>query len=379
MRLAIIEDSSTMGRLWGHWLEGSGHTFTLFDSGPESLEVAATQEADVYICTGVPAHASPARVREVLGDALRRRALVLATSSDQAHLGSSWNLGELAGVLVKPFAQDAVLALLRKLHLEQLNRSRARPLAVVVDDSKVATTVLGRMLEALGFEVRVAPDGVAGLELIRALLPNLAVVDVEMPGLDGWGLCEALSFDATTRDIPVVLNSATVNEQVERRGFLAGTVDFLPKPVDSAALATVVRRRLGTSAPAHQTTALILEDEPISATISRRMLAELGVAAHVCATVAELRAHLGIGRPGLLLLDEQVPDGLGSQVCRELRGRGDYDGVPIIGMSASLEPNDRRVCLQAGADDFLEKPFTRDEFRVRVAGLVATVAGHPAG
>ncbi len=49
MRLAIVEDSSTMGRLWGHWLEGSGHTFTLFDSGPESLEAAAIITASLCV------------------------------------------------------------------------------------------------------------------------------------------------------------------------------------------------------------------------------------------------------------------------------------------------------------------------------------------
>src|SRR5688500_5317403 len=93
---------------------------------------------------------------------------------------------------------------------------------LIVDDSPPMIQILGGVLRSAGYDVRMATDGARALDLVAARAPELLVLDLQMPGLDGFDVCRRLKGDATTAEIPIIVISAldTVDEKV--RAFEAG-------------------------------------------------------------------------------------------------------------------------------------------------------------
>ena len=101
---------------------------------------------------------------------------------------------------------------------------------LVVDDNVDNLTLLEGMLQAAGHAVRAIPDGTLALESVRLEAPDLIVLDILMPGISGWEVCEALKADPATADIPIVFLSALTDIQEKLRAFQMGGVDYITKP-----------------------------------------------------------------------------------------------------------------------------------------------------
>jgi adenylate cyclase len=101
---------------------------------------------------------------------------------------------------------------------------------LVVDDSVSSAQLLQLQLGRAGYHVRVAHNGEAGLAEVEAEPPDLIILDVMMPGLDGYAVCERLKADQATRFIPVILLTALTRVQDRIQGIEAGADDFLSKP-----------------------------------------------------------------------------------------------------------------------------------------------------
>jgi signal transduction histidine kinase/ActR/RegA family two-component response regulator len=115
---------------------------------------------------------------------------------------------------------------------------------VVADDVPANRLMLCEMLRRLGFDVHEAADGQEALEQVRCLQPDLLLMDVRMPKLDGLEATVQLRQDAATRALPVVLVSANASAADRAKGLAAGAVDFLAKPVDHEQLLAVLAAQL---------------------------------------------------------------------------------------------------------------------------------------
>lgn len=114
---------------------------------------------------------------------------------------------------------------------------------LIVDDYADNRELLRLMLEGAGHHVCEAGDGRAGVEMALSLMPDLILVDLSMPKLDGWGVIRELRADERTRRIPCVAVTAFINEerhQVRAKGF----DDYLPKPFRRTELIEIVERLL---------------------------------------------------------------------------------------------------------------------------------------
>ncbi|MBI2323694.1 MAG: response regulator [Chloroflexi bacterium] len=112
----------------------------------------------------------------------------------------------------------------------------AKPVVLVVDDVQANRELLEGHLDQLGYEVRQARDGVEALDLVAAEEPDLVLLDIDMPRMDGITLCRRLKADPVRRLVPVVLITAHQDRATRLRGLEAGADDFLTKPFDSAEL-----------------------------------------------------------------------------------------------------------------------------------------------
>lgn len=112
---------------------------------------------------------------------------------------------------------------------------------LVVDDDPGVARVFQRLLTVDGFTVAAVPDGPSAVALIGVHRPDVVLLDVLMPGVDGFEVCRQLKADPLTRLIPVILVTALSDKQSRIRGLEVGADDFLSKPVDTEELLTRVR------------------------------------------------------------------------------------------------------------------------------------------
>lgn len=109
--------------------------------------------------------------------------------------------------------------------------SRAKRILVVDDDHELLQ-MIGLILERANFEVLKADDGARGLTVAKETVPDLIILDVMMPEIDGMEVCRLLRADITTRHIPVIMMSALGDMDNKLKGFQVGADDYLPKPVN---------------------------------------------------------------------------------------------------------------------------------------------------
>jgi DNA-binding response OmpR family regulator len=112
---------------------------------------------------------------------------------------------------------------------------------LVIDDEAPIRLLCRVNLEAEGMEVLEAADGPSGLETARAETPDVVLLDVMMPGLDGWRVAEELLDDDRTSAIPIVFLTARAELRDRARGIDLGGVDYVTKPFNPVELAPLVR------------------------------------------------------------------------------------------------------------------------------------------
>ncbi|AWK88062.1 diguanylate cyclase [Azospirillum thermophilum] len=118
-----------------------------------------------------------------------------------------------------------------------------RPKILVVDDIPSNVHVLSRILKD-DYDIYFATDGERALELVQSRMPDLVLLDIMMPGMDGFEVCTRIKADTTTRDIPVIFISAKSEVEDETRGLEVGAIDFITKPISPPIVKARVRNHL---------------------------------------------------------------------------------------------------------------------------------------
>jgi DNA-binding response OmpR family regulator len=103
-------------------------------------------------------------------------------------------------------------------------------LVLVADDDPVTRELIVYKLEAEGYDLVVAEDGTEALAMARERTPDIAVLDVHMPGMSGFDVCRMLRADEELARIPVIMLTASVQEADIATGFDSGADDYVPKP-----------------------------------------------------------------------------------------------------------------------------------------------------
>ncbi|MBI2293909.1 MAG: response regulator [Betaproteobacteria bacterium] len=263
---------------------------------------------------------------------------------------------------------------------------------LIVDDNPTNRRILEHYAATANMAVNSAGDGVEALAALRQAARqdrpyHLVVTDMKMPRMDGLELTHAIKADALTRSVRVLMLSsvASLGETSEAR--TAGAAECLSKPVRRAelyhALARAMHISIGSMDPASGTSAavarpqftarvLLVEDNPVNQEVALAMLEDLGCTARVANDGREAVSAFALERPDLVLMDCQMPEIDGFEATRLIRARErDCGGVPaegspssrtpIIALTANAIDGDRERCLECGMDDYLSKPFSREQ------------------
>jgi len=192
---------------------------------------------------------------------------------------------------------------------------------LVVEDDESFSMVLCDLARSRGFKCVRVGDGVEGLGMARRLLPTGILLDIGLPGLDGWAVMEALKHDPLTRPIPVHFISAT-NDTL--RGLRMGAAGFLTKPVDRDRLNEVFDRLKHFSDQGARRV-LIVDDDAVSRIASATLVQDGTVDIQEAATGEAALQRLRTERFDCLILDLMLPDISGFDMLDRARA----EGVPL--------------------------------------------------
>jgi two-component system, cell cycle response regulator DivK len=116
---------------------------------------------------------------------------------------------------------------------------------LLVEDNELNRDMLSRRLVRKGYEVCIAADGVDGIHLARSLMPDIILMDMSLPLIDGWEATRRLKADSLTRNIPVIALTAHAMGEDRQKAIDAGCDDYDTKPIDLLRLLSKIQTFLG--------------------------------------------------------------------------------------------------------------------------------------
>ncbi|WP_260439673.1 hybrid sensor histidine kinase/response regulator [Humibacillus xanthopallidus] len=223
------------------------------------------------------------------------------------------------------------------------DESASGPTIVVIEDDPRSAELVELHLRAAGLRVRVAASGEAGLELVRGEQPVAVVLDIHLPGMNGWEVLTLLKSDPVTATVPVVVVSV---EPERGRGFALGATEYLVKPVSGehllAAVTRLLPRQPADGPAASRLSVVVVDDDPLALKLVRSTLEPLGWEVHTCAGGQQAADVVRTVSPSVVVMDLLMPQVDGFAVIDELRPERDSEGPPIVVLTAkSLTPQDR--------------------------------------
>ena len=256
---------------------------------------------------------------------------------------------------------------------------------LLVDDDPSQIQVMGRMLADYPNR-RFATSGEAALRIARETTPDLIVLDVDMPGMTGLDVCEALKADPVLARVPIIFVTSHDAPLLEVAALENGAADFITKPLVAEQLTARVRARL------NATLSLDNPNDRFSVDVARATeprkprilivdddIAAIHVLHHTLATMGDFHfaksgeRALHLARrlvPDLILLDAHMPGIDGFDVCKSLKADAAFQHVPIVFVTRFSDPRYEMRAFDLGAADFITKPYTAAVLQARVRNLL---------
>jgi signal transduction histidine kinase/CheY-like chemotaxis protein len=198
---------------------------------------------------------------------------------------------------------------------------------LVIEDDPGAVRLLREYLEPAGYGMRVAPDGEAGIRMAGERRPAAIILDVLLPGIDGWEVLRRLKHDAGLRDVPVVIVTVVDERQV---GLALGAADYLVKPVQREALVGVLERWFGGPPDRRTMRVLAVDDEASARALIRAALEPEGLEIVEASGGREALDRAASERFDLIVCDLLMPGIDGFEVIATLKADPRTALVPIL-------------------------------------------------
>jgi diguanylate cyclase (GGDEF)-like protein len=257
----------------------------------------------------------------------------------------------------------------------------ARPRVLIVDDVHENLHALVNVLRD-DYAIVAATTGEKALELARrAPRPDAVLLDIVMPGMDGYSVLSALKIDPDTADIPVIFVTALAEASDEARGFKLGVADYITKPVNPDLLKARLRTQLELSRrrqhpllfdiaarddPGWKPAVLVVDDVPENIHELLEALKDSYRIQVACNGAKALAIVQGTEPPDLILLDIVMPDMDGYEVCRRIKATTAGNRIPVIFVTVVDAVQEKLKGFDLGAADYITKPFDIDEVRARI-------------
>lgn len=227
------------------------------------------------------------------------------------------------------------------------------PLILVVEDDPATSEVFTLYLTQGGYRVAHAYNGEEAIRRIKELNPFAVLLDVMLPGKDGWEVLQEVKTDPALSDIPVIISSVIDNKDL---GYALGASDYLVKPVDKASL---IRKLEDLSASLSkrkgQVNILCIDEHPDDLAWLKSALEPAQYAVSTAATGKEGIERAVKHRPDLIILDLMTSDIGGFEVVHALKANMATADIPILALTSADLPVDERLILSGKIEKFIQK------------------------
>lgn len=241
---------------------------------------------------------------------------------------------------------------------------------LIVDDSRAVRIGLRKKLEENGYEVHEAANGMEAVQKAKEIAPHLITMDVSMPDMNGFEATAEIRSSEEGKLIPIIFVTSKDSIKDREQGFYLGATEFISKSAVAPwqEVIMTVNRILRCSSLPEGFNALVVEDNTVTRMVLCNILHRQGI--HVFETrtgqealqIAEQhRADID-----LVITDYMMPEMNGGELCAQLRGRLGFRHTPIIFLSGATEKSMILDMFQAGATDYIMKPFAKEELLARI-------------
>ncbi len=234
---------------------------------------------------------------------------------------------------------------------DPMNEGVARRTVLIIDDDIDMLKLLQRHLQRERYSVLLALNGKDGLQLAREHKPDAILLDVMMPGLDGWSVLGSLKkeTDPEVAAIPVILLSITDDRKL---GYALGAAEYLVKPIQRDRLLSVIHQYV-----THREagSVLVIEDDLPTSEMMTKMLQREGYEVSRAGNGRIALEQLATAVPQLILLDLMMPEMDGFQFVSELKKHPEWQSVPIVVITAKTITREDRDRLNGRVSNIFEK------------------------
>ncbi len=272
-----------------------------------------------------------------------------------------------------------------------------KPKILIVDDDPLNVKLMAAKLPMDQYETLRAYNGQEALDKVATDCPDIVLLDIMMPGLDGYAVTRQLKNNPETRDIPVILITALDGTDDKVKGLESGADEFLNKPVNSAELTARIRSFLRLKqyqnqlktrcqsqkpfpTPAEEEkyiqstfdapSILLVEDDDKDVRLIQSYLDGEEYKLSIARDGEETLSRVQGEKVDLVLLDILLPGIDGFEVCRRLKDMQHSRDIQIVVITCLRDLESKIRGLELGVDDFLVKPINKYELRTRMKALV---------
>jgi PAS domain S-box-containing protein len=229
----------------------------------------------------------------------------------------------------------------------------AKPKILVIEDNDITRKFVRVTLEGENYEVLEAPNGKTALEIVQINIPNLVLMDLRLPDIDGCEIARTFRSMPELADVPLIAFTGFVPQTEESKVSMAGFTGFIIKPIEPSRLLQLIKEHLTPKIlPEYMFNKrlLIVDDDPIQLRLTRTIMGQLGLQVAVACHGAEALEKILQFPPDLVLSDILMPVMDGFKLCMAIKQDSNLKNIPVVLASTHfLEKEDRDFALAAGA------------------------------
>lgn len=222
---------------------------------------------------------------------------------------------------------------------------------LIIEDDKNYAMALEKMAMAEGFKTEVCHRGDTGYIRICNSKPDAIILDMNLPGIDGWSILKRIRDNKEISHIPVHVVSSVKSESKNEHSF--PLVSWFEKPnskEEISQLFGILKESIANSSKV-----LVIEDSPAQSLIIRQMLLKRGVSCEIAETGKEGAEHLAKGQYDCIILDLNLPDSDGLQLLQKFKEEPALSSIPVIVYSSRVLNNNEKNILRNYASSYINK------------------------
>jgi diguanylate cyclase (GGDEF)-like protein len=374
-KILLVESDQALARSVSSFLEAHGYNSQTVTNYQQTLTAIQNWKPDLVILNILIQAFSPLDlINEIKQNPFTEgQKIIIFSQTPKAEIVTGPS-PKVRGYLTKPVDFEALKAALHKAAPPQAGRQQT---VMVADDDNEFSDLVKMFLEANDYRALVVNNSAILLDQLRAEKPDALLLDLMMPGKDGFAVMQEMQESADTAGVPIIILSGLRLENYQERGVLTGLPEIVSRELPGDLLLKLIEEQTG--APGQAAAApeagpqkparpkvLFADDQTELLLLMKEMIEYSGFEVITANDGVEAMKAVFETNPDIIVLDYNMPRKNGLEVAQDLKNNPLFAHIPIIIVTAYGEKHAKLKGLGMGIDDYLIKPVDADELVARI-------------